>query len=263
MDELPPTAVTRWRFGDAAARLLNGRAYSSPPDNWATWKEPSPALPIDDLIADLIRRNKEPRLLSRSELKERQGVVCPYYIARFAVAAAVDAATTAAAEDPAEMAKRWRIHEKAARQAITAIAAIDETLLSASRPAPRLPFVETPELVAAYKTVLLLRRMDSFDRIADEAQKWRRFYQQARGKPFDVWRAVFAAELGFAWAALTGALPSRNEDFTYFVAAAYASIDDELSEFSWERAIRRVVKLSLDWRGRGMSFAETQKIFSS
>lgn len=259
--DTPPTAVMRWRFGDAAARLLNGHAYSSPPDNWATWKAPSPALPIDDLVSDLIRRNREPRLLPASELKERQGVVCPFYIARFAVAVAVDAATTAAGEDPAEMAKRWRVHEEAAHQAIAAIATIGETLLSACRPAPRLPLIETPELVNAYKTTLLVQRMGAFERIADEAQKWRRFYQQARGKPFDVWRTVFAGELGFAWVALTGAQPTRNEDFIYFVDAAFASIDEK-PEISWERTIRRVVSLDLDWRGRGMSFAETQKIFS-
>ena len=75
-----------------------------------------------------------------------------------------------------------------------------------------------------------------------------------------MWRAVFAAELGFAWVALTGAKPARNEEFAGFIEAAYASITDE--EISWQRAIRRAIDLKLDWHGRGMSFAETQKLFS-
>jgi hypothetical protein len=259
---MPHDDITHWRFGDVAERLLAGHSELNPPPDWHCWTKPAPALPIDDLIARLIRRNAEPRLQSPSELKEQQNVACPFYVVRFAIAAAVDAATAMAGEEPAEMAKRWRIQEEAARQAAAANATIGEALLqSVRRPAPRLPFLETPELIGAYKTVLMLRHIGAYDRIAEDARQWREFYQRARGDPLAVWRVTFAAELGFAWSALTGAVPAQNGEFTHFIATAYDSITDGLPEVSWDRPIRRVVGLGLDWEDRGMSFAEAQKIF--
>lgn len=249
--------VIRWQFGDVAARLLGGRTQPNPPSDWLCWKEPTPALSIDDQITSLIRRNAHPRLRSRSELDP---IACPYYGARFAIAVAVDAATATAGADPTEMAKRCRVQEEAARQATEAIATISETLLQSShRPEPRLPRLKSPELIGAYKTALMLRQMGTFERIAADARQWQTFYQRARGEPFDTWRLTFVAELGFAWATLTGVRPARNEWFADFIADAYASIADD--EVWWDRAIRRAVALDLDWLGRGMSFAEAQKLF--
>ena len=120
--------IMRWRFGDAAERLLNGRTYSDPPDDWAAWEEPSSALPIDQTITKLKTTNRRPRLRSHAELKA-QKIICPYYIARFAIAMAVDEATVAAVENPIDMTKRWRAHEVAARKAAPEIDKIAESLL--------------------------------------------------------------------------------------------------------------------------------------
>jgi hypothetical protein len=80
--------VLHWRFGDVAARLLGGHTQPDPPTGWPCWSEPTPALPIDDLVTRLRRRNAVPRLRSPAELKERD-IPCPFYAARFAIAAAV------------------------------------------------------------------------------------------------------------------------------------------------------------------------------
>jgi hypothetical protein len=63
--------VLHSRFGDVAARLLDGRAQPDPPADWACWSVPAPALPIDDVVARLIGRNADPRLRSPAELQKR------------------------------------------------------------------------------------------------------------------------------------------------------------------------------------------------
>jgi hypothetical protein len=189
--------ILRWQFGDVAARLLDGRTQPNPPPDWACWKEPVPALPIDRLITGLVHRNAPPRLRLAPEL-ESCGVSCPYFGIRFAIAVAVDAATAAAAEDPIEMTRRWHAQEQAALRTAAENATLAETLLQpARRPTPRLPFIESPELIDAYKAVL--RHKSACERVAEDAQRWQQFYQHTRRRdPWDVWRMVFAAELSVA-----------------------------------------------------------------
>ena len=254
--------IIHWRFGDVAERLLAAHSEPNPPPDWRCWTEPAPALPIDEMISDLMRRNREPRLRSRSELSA-EGIACPFYQLRFAVATAVDAAAAAASEDPMEMAERWRSQEEKMRLAAQMVEDIAASLPhSKLRAAPRLPLVEPPEVISAYKMVMLLRHMGTFDCIADYARRYRGLFQHDRGEPYDVWRAVFAADLGFAWAALTGENPARTEPFIEFIVACFESIADRQPEISWERPIRRAMALGLDWRGRGNSFSELRKNFS-
>jgi hypothetical protein len=259
---MPHDDIIHWRFGDVAERLLAGHSEPAPPPDWRCWIEPAPALPIDEMISDLRRRNREPRLRSRPELSA-DGIACPFYQLRFAVAAAVDVATEAASEDPAQMAKRWRSEEEKARRAAQVIKDIAASLpYSELRPTPRLPLVEPLELISAYKMVMLLRHMGTFDCIGDYARRYRQLFQYDRGEPYNLWRAVFVADLGFVWVALTGESPARTEPFIEFIVAAFASIADGQPEESWERSIRRALALGLDWRGRGNSFSEVLKNFS-
>jgi hypothetical protein len=259
---MPHDDITHWLFGDVAERLLAGRSEPTPPSDWRCWTKPTPALPIDEMISDLMRRNREPRLRSRSGLSA-EGIACPFYQLRFAIAAAVDAATEAGSEDPAQMAERWHSHEKKARQAAQVIKDIAASLPhSKQRPTPRLPLVEPPELISAYKMTMLLRHMGTFDCIADHARRYRQLFQYDRGEAHHTWRVVFAADLGFVWAALTGENPARTEPFIEFIIACFESIADGQPEVSWERPIRRALDLGLDWRGRGNSFSKVLKNFS-
>jgi hypothetical protein len=240
--------ITSWRFGDVAAQLLSGRTGWDPPDDWPCWREPAPALLIDRIITKLKTTNREPRLRSRAEL-EKYAIQCPYYMMRWTIAAAVDEATETAAYDPAEMTQRWRVEEEAASTVVTAINTIVETLLQPTKaPRSRMPALEPPEIMGAYKMAMMVRASGAFDRIADNARQWQRIFQYDRSEPRDVWRLIFAANLGSVWQVLTGANPARTEPFIEFVEAAYASLGDDLSVGSWEQPIRRALKMGLNWR---------------
>jgi hypothetical protein len=148
--------VTRWRLGDVAERLLGGRKRWDPPADWTCWAKPAPAR----LLTALRQSNRELRLRLREILAER-GIACPYYGARWAIALAVDPATVSVAVDPADMVKRWRAHEEAAREERAGIVAIAESLVEAEKiPYSRWPLLEPPEVDREYSKIsdeLLLR----------------------------------------------------------------------------------------------------------
>ena len=103
-------------------------------------------LPIDRAITALRHSNRVPRLRPEEVLDARI-IACPYYAARYATAMAVDAATVAAGDDPVDMARRWRAHEHAARDARASIAAIAQSLvLAAEVPCTRWPLLEPDEV---------------------------------------------------------------------------------------------------------------------
>jgi hypothetical protein len=242
--------ITRWRFGQVASVLLPGGEQCEPwnwkpPTDWSCWDEPSPALPIDWVLTRLRHSNRPPQLRPRDELDTR-GLPCPYYAARFAIALAVDAATMAAADDAAEMARRWRAHEHAASKARAGIKTIAESLTRAASETPftRWPLVESPEVRAAYKLIFALHQIGGLDRIEEHARRSRQVFQRDQG---DVWRAVFAAELGFFWRVLTDSPPARTTPFIDFITAAYESLMDDPPSVSWERPVRRALAMGLDW----------------
>jgi hypothetical protein len=254
--------MMRWRFGDVAVRLLGGHTYPSPPPSWVCWVEPRPALPIDQKITARKQTNRAPLLRPKSEL-EAEGISCPYYLVRFAIAVAVDAAFDAANQQRGDMIDRWRVHETAAAEADAKLAVIVETLLkSEQRPTPRLPDVESAQLFADYRQVMEFHHSGALKRIVAHARRYREFYRYDRGGAAEVWRAVFVADLGFTWRKLTGANPTRGEAFVEFIAAAYHSIDaDPPVVETWDQAIRRALDLRLDWQQRGNSFDQVRKIF--
>jgi hypothetical protein len=263
---MPYDDITRWRFGDAAARLLGGRTRSDPPDDWPCWREPAPALAIDQMITRLKTENREPRLRSRAEL-EKKAIRCPYYLMRWIIAAAVDEATETAAYDPAEMMQRWRVHEEAASKAAAAINIIVETLLQPTMtPRPRMPALEPPDVMNAYKMTMMVRQSGALNRVVNNARQWQRIFQYDRSEPYHVWRLIFAANLCSAWQVLTGANPARTDPFIEFVEDAYTSLGDDLPEISWTRPIRRALDMGLnwgDWRHYENSFEKLKVKFSS
>ena len=239
--------VTRWRLGDVAERLLGGRKRWDPPPDWACWSEPAPVLPIDRAITALRHSNRVPQLRPEEVLDARI-IACPYYAARYATAMAVDAATVAAGDDPADMARRWRAHEHAARDARASIAAIAQSLvLAAEVPCTRWPLLEPDEVTRAYELVVMVHRIGGLDRIAEYARQSRQLFQNNQGDAGNVWRVVFAADLAFTWRVLTGSNPARTDPFVGFVAAAFESLTDDPSPEPWENAVRRALAMELDW----------------
>jgi hypothetical protein len=230
-----------WRYSDVAERL---RLQSwHPPKDWPCWAEPSPALPIDKAITALRDSNRVPRLRPREKLNSI-GLRCCYYAARFAVAMAADVSTMAANDDPVEMARRWHAREQAVHNAIREIAVVVESLRAGQSGTPlvRWPRREPVEVCHAYEALPALRQ--ALDQIAKHARSSRRVYQHDQG---DVWRLVFAADLGFFWRVLTGSNPTRADPFIGFVAAAFESLSDDLPAVPWERTTRRAIAMELDW----------------
>jgi hypothetical protein len=239
--------VTRWRFADVAKRLLDGWTSYNPPPGWVCWGEPSPTLPIDRAITALRNSNREPRLCPRDELDAIK-ISCPYHGVRWQIADAVDAATVAAADDPADMARRWRVHEEELHKAAEPIAIIAESLLRAEQmPITRWPIVEPPEVTRGYEIIFGLHRSGLLSRMGEHARISRQFFQHDRSGKFDIWRLAFCADLGFLWRALTDTPPARTEPFINFVATAYSSLADDLPPVNWEHTVRRASELGLDW----------------
>jgi hypothetical protein len=240
----PMDDVTHWRFGDVAERLLGGRRQYQPPPSWPCWREPALALPIDHAITALRESNREPRLRPQEQLG-----LCPYYGARWAIAMAVDAATVAASDDVADMAERWRVHADVIRKAAAEIAVVTASLLhpATQTPMTRWPIIEPPEIEQTYNMLCMLHHSGALARLVEHAHASAQVFANKQGSRSDVWKTVFAADLGFTWCLLTGTKPARTEPFISFVAAAYASLTDVPAAWSWDNAVRRALGLELDW----------------
>jgi hypothetical protein len=234
--------IRNWRFDDAAKILTDGRRAPEPAPKWKCWTQPSPPFPIDEAVTTLIQSNKIPHLRPKEELEVR-GFRCPYYAVRWAVAMAVDAATVAAKDDPADMASRWRGLEEFAQAAQAPIAEIAELLRHDSQaPRTRWPLTEPLEVRNALELVFKLHQTSGLEHIAKQAHSTRQLFQNNQG---DIWRLTFAADLGLTWVALTGERPVRTDPFLDFLGAAFGSLTD--TEVSWEKPVRRALTLGIDW----------------
>ena len=229
--------VTKWRLADAAKRLTGGRIQYTPPPEWKCGVEPTPALPIDKAITRLRDSNTKYRLHSGLG-------PCAYYAARIGTCLALDAATVQAADDPRVMAARWKRLEKAAADAASGIAIIGEALKHDDQaPRTRWPAVEPSEVERALKLIFALHETHGLDHITAFARQARSVFQNNQG---EIWRAVFAADLGFLWCELTGEPPARSEPFLDFVSAAYDSLGQRQS-VTWDRPVKRALAMRLDW----------------
>jgi hypothetical protein len=128
---------------------------------------------------------------------------------------AVDAATVAASDDVADMAERWRVHEEVVRKEAAEIAVVAESLLHPATQAPmtRWPIIEPPEIERTYNMLFMLHHSGALARLVDHAHASAQVFANNQGSRSDVWKTVFAADLGFTWRLLTGANPARTEPF--------------------------------------------------
>ena len=225
-------------FSEAQLTYLIARRLL--PD-WRYWQEPKTLLPIDEEIIRLWRSNHDPRLLSRKELADR-GILCPFLHARWRIALGVHAAGIEAADDPAARAQAFEEIRDAARSAAPGIAKLGKLLLT--RPSPLWPVVEAERIRTIYKLIYALDQLNGLDQVADYANVERHIFRRELGH---VGRRVFAAEMGRFWRDLTGSTPARTEPFIRFVASAHASLGDNMTEVSWDRAVRSMLAMGIDW----------------
>ena len=153
--------VTRRRLGDVAERLLGGRKRWDPPPDWTCWSEPAPVRPIDRAITALRQSNREPRLRRRGNPRCAQHCMPVLRARAMRPRWPSTPPPWRRAIDPADMVKRWRAHEHAARDARASIAAIAQSLVEAEKiPYSRWPLLEPPEVDREYSKIsneLLLR----------------------------------------------------------------------------------------------------------
>jgi hypothetical protein len=88
------------------------------PAHWTPWRQPVPALPIDEFITTLAGRKRKPRVRSPDELGCYRLGECPYAMARAGVAKAINFATLRAdfhsflAAENAQEAEQWMLAGK-------------------------------------------------------------------------------------------------------------------------------------------------------
>ena len=203
------------------------------------------------MITSLRESHRGPRLRAPEALAAR-GLACPFYAVRWAIAMAVDAATVAAQDDPAEMARRWRLREQAVEQVAAGTAILAQSLTT-KPPATRWPLLEPRDVTQTDEALFHLHRSGRLTRAADHARKLRQLFSNNQG---NVWRIVFVADLGFTWKALTGSNPTRTDPFVSFIAAAFESCSDNPPALSWEWTVRKALTLGLDWGRYEKYFAQ-------
>jgi hypothetical protein len=197
------------------------------------WQKPSlPCpLPLDDFIERLEKRDRPPKLRSRTEFEAIQSAFkCPYVLARtFAFMAAAKAEVDIVAsprrlnagEQVVAISQRVQLHlEKAIRDL--------EPLGS---------YATGPAIALEHAVDVLKREATVINREMEELP-------DRRGRP-DLWKIAFAQCLGFGWYKLTKRTPSAGAgeaSFVHFVESAFNSIDPENCE-SWESSVKTAIAL--------------------
>lgn len=230
-------------------------ALMRPEPTFPPCKKPSPSLPIDDVVADLMDRRRRPKISGA----EDRSSPCPFRVARDGVTGAAVSAYLAygfpdlaakvgdaAAEVRDDLncgldaLKRLTEHFSRLtaagrnldlRGAVTGRAARADRSLAerrASSLAEALP--ELRKTITALESV----SFNIKDRV-DDLDPQRHAHLQ--------WRAAFIERLGNTWVALTGENPKLGaaSPFHEFVRAAFISIGGD-EDVPWEHGIREVIK---------------------
>jgi hypothetical protein len=90
------------------------------------------------------------------------------------------------------------------------------------------------DLSIAFRSLIRLRHLASDDRTLAQVN------EQSIGRPRAIWRTDFVSRLAHLWQILTGVEASKAEDslFGSFVYEAWNSLDAEMPEVSFARALR-------------------------
>jgi hypothetical protein len=232
-----------------------------PPDigKWRRWTPPSPTIPIDECISDLINRSKNPqrqiKMRSRADIEIDGGAdFCPYYAARSVIANAASHATETlknrknASEHAAQLSDLSADAAKLAKSYLAFVSKwkTSRILRDAHFDGATEDVEETGRKADdAFFSILNLRSaatpvIDSLNRIQEYAKTSRGDFA-LKGSPADTWERAFIEQLGYFWYFLTAYSPTRGPDFGAFVTNSYASIGGD-KDANFERSIRTVLK---------------------
>ena len=210
------------------------------PNGWLPNQKPSPALPIDEFISNLISPSRQSRLRLQKDFKDCEWTAeCPYFFARSRIANAFLYAN-----------HQVRLDESRIR-ALTALAnlksrmeGLESEIASAAKSASALlrtnedvPFelysLRDMAEALAYSHILIGKNRENIGRLHVDLS-------QNRG---NVWRISFVTSLGVAWYCLVRKKPSASGRFPAFMDAALASVSDALAPVvDWTSSIKTARK---------------------
>lgn len=242
---------------EAAERLLLPSGMA-----WQPWTIPEPKLPIDDFVCSLIRRDQTTKkskaigLKSKSELASAPlPILCPYHYARHAILMAfgrarmwVNVVDLHRKEAPLKEKKQKKIVELAKLIDTYLLEGLDRTVV---HPIPlysdRINYDESTKRADKYRALedALVTARTLLQQHAEQISADRGRIAIHGNASSNVWKAAFAAALGYSWTNLTGRPPSLhssrgNKDFRSFVTSAFISIGGNRAE-KWDRTLRQVI----------------------
>jgi hypothetical protein len=247
-----PTKLTTFEELEKVILRLELSPYATAlPAHWTPWRQPVPALPIDEFITTLAGRKRKPLVRSPDKLGCYRLGECPYAVARAGVATAIQFATLSDhLEDLRAFttSKLKDLKTELPALEVGLISAIDHirSIGSSQDLCQELDFSQLPILADRLIAALFAIRALMPQIKALHLQR-----SQHRG---NLWRQSFVGSLFFTWWALTESDPSSSSaPFLEFVEACWSSLSpNTLPEVSWESAIdsslRRDPKRTTWWR---------------
>jgi hypothetical protein len=222
------------------ARLSFQASAQRLPPNWRPWKQPSPPLPIDEFITELIERRRAPKMRAPAELARYHPMgLCPYGVARAELArASLNALLCVDTE-------RHRV--TATAEIMLAAKGLPGLRAEIAAMVDRLMLISEAQEYAFdqdLEGVPLIEHADNLAAVRSELQKLEepltRLYMRRSQTNVNanVWRISFAGFLFGAWWRLTGSDPSTTEPFTKFLDRAWQTLTaGRLPDLPWESAI--------------------------
>ncbi len=262
MAKTPTLDLETLDFATALHLVFLGRCPEPevPPhiENWQRWMRPVTPLQIDNSIADLIKRTKDPKrkikMRPRADLELDWGSdFCPYYAVRCAVANAAAFATNAFKNRKQSSAQADLLSDLAKEAA--ELASSYEAFISKWKTMRMLRPAdlggetvdvdkEGNQTEYALYSMMNIRTaappvLESLNRLKIYAETRRPEFAR-KGNPTDAWEREFIEQLGYFWYFLTASTPTRGVDFGAFITEAYASIGGN-EDANFERSIRTVL----------------------
>jgi hypothetical protein len=211
------------------------------PAHWTPWKQPVPALPIDEFITNLAGRKRKPLIRSSDELGRDRLGECPYAIARAGVAKAIWFATV---NDELQDLKAYTTSKLGDLK--TELPALESKLLSAISHINSIG--RSQELYQEFdggKLSILGERLFATLYTIRETLPWIESHHLERSQHRgNLWRQAFVGSLFYTWWNLTNSDPSSSSGpFLEFVEKSWLSLSpNDLPEASWDSAIKTCLR---------------------
>jgi hypothetical protein len=239
-----------WTYGpeidlDPLLKKVRKAAPRLIPPTIMSWEDGPPPteyrLPIDDELRLLADENRRPGLRSPSAILVEFPTLNwdgPYRAARYYL---YDFSTGGIYDDDTECQRNWIKTNKAH------IDLLSDVQISLRRYVEKIDLKGTPSFeqnsrwIAWYENFLALKKAIGNAEFLEQFARESLGGAEKGGRPPIYWKSGFVLDLAELWRIMTGNDASKDlaSPFSSFVAAAWASLGDDLREVSWASQIRR------------------------